>query len=152
MSIHNTVLVTVALATGAVLLMIGCAAPPETGGNLINVVKEAGLSDTVEIEIAELAGDAELGYLHRVTITDSQILDQIIAALNQDLQLGPRARCPARYELRFHLGDGTVQEFSYSCDNGPSFLHGGQDFWQVQDIQPPARFDELILEALASTE
>jgi len=145
MRTYKAVLATLALATMAALLVVGC------GARSVNVVRAAGLSNTVEIEITEVA---ESGYLHQVTITDSQIIDRIVAALNQDLELGPGSLCMARYKLRFHLTEGAVQEFEYSCGNGgwAFFLRGDQDFWHEQEPQPPARFDELIQDALASTE
>jgi len=151
MKTGKTLLTIVTALTSALLLVASCAVP-SMEKPAINVVKEAGLSDTVRIEIAEMVEKPELDYLHRVTITDPHTIDQIVATLNQDFQLDPRARCPAHYQLRFHLGDSTVQELGYRCDNGRSFLRGDQAFWQLQDLQPPAQFDELILEALASTE
>ncbi len=146
----------------SVLILGGCAsitvqptesptaAPPEVAH--INVVEQAGLTAAVEIEVLEWDLDSPSSYSHRLTITDSQVVARMVAALDTDLQLGPRARCPAWYTLRFHLADGTVQELGYACDpQNPTFLRGGQDFWQGQDVEPPGRFNEVVQEQLAAS-
>ena len=73
----------------------------------------------------------------------------------------PNGLCP-KYELHFHLQDGTVQKFGYSC-GGATFIRGEQDFWEgedfrcdqlrcfdEQDAEPPAEFEALIEELSAA--
>ena len=125
----------------------------------VNLVEQAGLDQTIAIGIAILTGGmsgesgAEApGYVSQLTITDPGLVDQIVAALDTVLELGPKARCPNGYELDFHLEDGTVQTFGYACGpGGPAFLRGGQDFWQGQQVTPPDLFNTLVQEQLAST-
>ncbi len=127
----------------------------------VNVAEQAGLTRTVKIEIletihSEVTGspgvvEAQVPEL-RLTIVDSQIIEQIVAALDADIPLGPRARVPASFILQFHLDDGTVQTFGYVGDSeSPAFLSGGQGFWRGQQGEPPAEFDRLLQEQLAST-
>jgi hypothetical protein len=147
------------------LILSGCgpstAQPTESStatpsaGPHINLAEQAGLTSTVKIEILELdlasASATGVQYVHRLAILDPQGIDQIVAALDMDLTLGPRARCPTAYSLQFHLADGTVQGFGYACDpDNPSILRGEQDFWRGQDGKPSAEFNMLIQEQLAS--
>jgi putative hemolysin len=117
----------------------------------VNPAKLAGLDGTVEIEILELNTAAATGYVHRLTVSDASVIARVVSALDVDLKLGPRVRCPAAYKLRFRLADGVVQEFGLGCDaENPAFVRGGQDFWQGQDAEPPAQFVALIQEQLAA--
>jgi putative hemolysin len=118
----------------------------------INPTDLAGLDGTVEIEVLELNAEAATGYVHRLTISDADVIAGIVFALDVDLKLGPRVRCPAWYTLRFRLSNGAVQELGLGCDaENPTFVRGGQDFWQGQDAEPPAQFVALIQEQLATT-
>jgi putative hemolysin len=117
----------------------------------VNPAELAGLGDTVEIEILELNTEAATGYVHRLTISDPDVVDWIVSALDVDLNLGPRVRCPAWYTLRFRLSDGEVQELGLGCNaENPTFVRGGQDFWQGQDAEPPLQLSMLIQERLAA--
>ena len=120
----------------AALLITSCgpATPvdePAQDGT-VNLVEQAGLDKTVAIEIAVLAagmsgesGAEAPGYVSQLTITDPGLVDQIVAALDTALELGPKARCPNGYELRFHQEDGTVQTFGYACGSRWSGLPAG---------------------------
>jgi hypothetical protein len=68
----------------------------------------------------------------------------LVAALDVDLPLQPTARCIPRYRLRFRLADGRAEEFVYSCEDGQAFLGGSQAFWNLQQVTPPKRFQELM--------
>jgi hypothetical protein len=120
----------------------------------VNVVREAGLEQTVKIEILELdlvSDSPTYGeYVERLAIEDAQLLDQILDALDTDLQVAPKVACIPEIILRFQVADGGVQEFGYSC-SGASFLRGEQDFWQEKDYRPPAQFDGLLQAQLATT-
>jgi hypothetical protein len=120
--------------------------PTEEPG--INVVTLAGLANTIQVEILEL--DAISGsYVHRAVVGQPSFVAQAVSALNVNLVLIPRVRRPAQYVLRFMLRDGSVQEFGYTAEQ-TSFLRGDQDFWQGQDVEPPAQFGALIQEWLAA--
>jgi len=120
----------------------------------INLVEQAGLSNSVMIEVMEFdldrSGNENNPYVLRLTITDTQTLDLFVDALDTDLQVALKVECIPEYELFFHLQDGTVQEFGYSC-GGASFIRGEQSFWGEQDFRPPERFDALIEKQLALT-
>ena len=83
-----------------------------------------------------------------MTITDPQMLDELLDALDTNLQVTLKLACIPEYELHFHLRDGTVQTFGYSC-HGASFIRGEQGFWAGEDYAPPEQFDALIKEQLA---
>ena len=128
----------------------------------VNATEQAELARTIKIEIletihSEVTGspgvvEAQVPEL-RLTIVDSQVIEQIVAALDADIPLGPRARVPATFILQFHLDDGTMQQFGYVSDSeNPSFLSGGQGFWRGQQGEPSAEFDRLLQEQLAATE
>jgi hypothetical protein len=132
------------------LIMSACAV---TQGERIIPVEQASLRDTVKIEVMEFDPDSAQTaspYVQLLTITDTQILDQLLDALDTDLQVALKVECIPEYELHFHLQDGTVQPFGYSC-YGASFIRGKQDFWQGEDYDPPERFDTLLQEQLATT-
>jgi hypothetical protein len=120
----------------------------------VNVVEQAELDETIKIELLELdlASDSPTQgeYVVRLAIEDPQLLDQIVAALDTDLQVAPKVACIPETTLRFHLADGGVQEFGYSC-SGASFLRGEQDFWRGKDFRPPEQFDALLQVQLATT-
>jgi putative hemolysin len=116
----------------------------------INPAQQAGLENTVEIEILELNMDASTGYISRLTISDPDTIAQIVATLDADLRLGSRLRCPEWYRLRF-LADGSVEEFGIGCSaDNPTFVRGGQDFWQGYDAELPPQFNRLIQAQLAA--
>jgi putative hemolysin len=122
-----------------------------TAAMAVNPVQQAGLDNTVEIEILELNMDASTSYISRLTISDPDVVAQIVAVLDADLPLGPRLRCPDWYRLRFYLADGSMQEFGIGCSaESPTFLHGGQDFWQDQDGAIPPQLAPLIQAQLAA--
>lgn len=120
----------------------------------VNLMRAAGLEQTSSLEILELDLDSDSPtsgeYVERVVISDPQLLDQVLAALDTDLQATPIVACIPEYTLRFRSADGGIQEFSYSCD-GASFLRGKQDFWQGKDFRPPEQFDALLQAQLATT-
>jgi hypothetical protein len=126
--------------------------PPVAEDASFNLVEQAGLNSSVMIEVMEFdldrSGNEMDPYVHRLAITDTQTLDLFVNALNTDLQLALKVECIPEYKLFFHLQDGAVQEFGYSC-GGASFIRGKQDFWDEQDYHPPERFDALIEEQLA---
>lgn len=78
----------------------------------VNVVREAGLEQTVKIEILELdlVSDSPTRgeYVERLAIEDLQLLDQILASLDTDLQVAPIVACIPEYTLRFRFADGAV--------------------------------------------
>jgi heat shock protein HslJ len=127
----------------------------------VNFVEQAGLAATVKVEIyetvsseiADSPGIVEAHVVHRLTISDSQVIAQLVAALDADLALGPRARVPTPYVLEFHLDNGTVQSLGYAITGeNPGILRGEQGFFQEQDAQPPVEFENLIGQLLASAD
>jgi hypothetical protein len=132
------------------LIMSACAV---IQGERINPVEQAGLRDTVKIELMVFdpeGAETTSPYVQLLTITDAQILAQLLDALDTDLQVALKVECIPEYELHFHLQDGTVHPFGYSC-HGASFIRGKQDFWQGEDYYPAERFDTLLQEQLAAT-
>ena len=89
---------------------------------------------------------------HRLTITDSKTVRQIIAALDTVLPLGPRAGIPMPYVLQFHLKDGTNKSLGYASGReNPAILRVDQlRCFDRQDAEPPAEFEALIGELLAA--
>lgn len=133
-----------ALALVLIVFLTGCrAATGATPANgLVNVVQAAGLDQTTQLEIMQIAptGQASAGRV----LTEAASIQPFIAALNQELPLRPRSRCLGQYRLRFHLTNGQIQEFEYYCQGDASFLRGDQAFWAGQEIESPAEFDRLV--------
>jgi hypothetical protein len=138
--------ITLAL-TLMLLLAVGCASARK---NRVNPVELSGLEKTVKIEVLEFArwATGSQPYVERLTLIDDQVLESMVEVLDTDLEKGLKVECIPEYRLRFHLEDGTVQEFGYSCGQA-SFLRGKQDFWQQEDYLPPQGFDDLLQEQLA---
>jgi putative hemolysin len=116
----------------------------------VNPARLAGLAGAVGIEILELNMDASTGYVSRATVSDPDAVTQIVAALDADLRLRARARCPSWYRLQFRLADGSMETLDLGCDaENPTFVRGGQDFWQGYDAELPAQLNPLIQAQLA---
>jgi putative hemolysin len=116
----------------------------------VNPAQQAGLEDTIEIEILELNMNASTGYVSRLTISDPDVIARVVAALDVDLRLHARARCPSWYRLHFRLVDGSVEALDLACDaENPTFVRGGQDFWQGYDADLPTQLNPLIQAQLA---
>ena len=142
----RTTMIACLLFAGALIL----SACGSFGEEKINPVEEAGLRGVDKIEIMEFDPDSTGStlYAQRLTVTDPGVLDQYINALDADLTAEPEiVACIPEYELVFHLQDGTVEVFGYSC-KGASFIRGKQEFWQGKDFDPPEDFDTLIEEQL----
>jgi hypothetical protein len=114
----------------------------------INLVSLADLDQTIRIEVLRREdGDdsTSANYEELVTFTKVETILSLVEALDSDLELNPRADCPALYTLVFHLTDGRQHEFGYACEMAsPSFLRGGQGFWQGQDVIAPDSFNRVI--------
>ena len=117
-------------------------------GTSLNLVALADLDQTVRIEVLrrENGSDSTSAYFEELfTITDAETIRTMVAALDRDLNLRPPAQCPALYTLVFHLTDGQQLELGYACDMvSPSFLRGGQLFWQGQDVIAPDTFNRVL--------
>ena len=118
----------------------------------INLVTLADLDQTFQIDVLrrEDGNNSTSAYFEKLfTITDTETIQAVVAALDRDLNLRPGAACPALYTLLFHLADGRQHEFGYACEMAsPSFLRGGQLFWQGQDVLAPDALNRLFSEKL----
>jgi hypothetical protein len=132
------------------ILMNGCAVVGLRGAN---PVEEAGLRDTVRIEVLEFnTWDPEAEpYVHRLDIADPGPISELVDALDVGLKVVLKVGCVPEYQLRFHLKDGEAQTFGYSC-HGAAFLRGEQDFWEGEDYGPPEQFREALEELLSAAE
>lgn len=138
------------LRSSALLLLLSwlCACgtlPTQTGTETqtVNVVEAAALRDTTSIVLAER--DLASGtYVTRETVSDAATIQAIIASLDVPLPLRSRLRCPEQFMIRFQLGNGTTQEFGYTCQDGGALLRGEQEFWRGQEVLPPERLRELL--------
>jgi hypothetical protein len=120
----------------------------------VNPMRAVGLEPTSSLEVLELNLDSDSPtsgeYVERAVISDPQLLDQVLAALDTDPQATLIVVCIPEYILRFRSSDGGIEEFSYSC-GGASFLRGGQEFLRGKDFSPPEQFDALLRAQLATT-
>jgi hypothetical protein len=129
------------LAAGC-LLLAACQPAPSSQAAGLNVARKAGLAGARQLEILE-QGATAADNVSRAVITDQATLRKLAALLDTPLPLGPRARCLGRYLLRFDV-QGRIEEFEYYCQEGTSFLRGGQEVWQGKQGQPPAEVDALV--------
>ncbi len=123
----------------------------------LNVVEAADLADTVQIDVlapktSSVDPDAsraprQPGMEVILSITDADDIQALISPLNASLPLVPPLRCPASYELQFHLKNGDVQAFNL----GLCGLYGPQKYWRNMTVQPPqafvSKFNDLLKEA-----
>lgn len=139
----------------------------EDGLPLVNVVQEAGLYQTVALEILELnKKQPTRSYSHLITIKDKHTLDQIATALDAIIWASGQEDCIPSYKLLFHLADSNVQEFNYHLrwDRMTSFDYGNvchpnqdsslrweQEFLDGDGGNPPGVFDVLIKAQITST-
>jgi len=139
----------------------------EDGLPLVNVVQEAGLYQTVALEILELNIEGpDRSYSSLIKIKDENTLDQIATALDAIIWVSEQEDCIPTYKLLFHLADDSVQEFNYhlrwdrmtSFDYGDvchpnqdSSLRGDQEYLDGNGGRPPGAFDALIRAQIDST-
>jgi putative hemolysin len=123
----------------------------------LNVVEAAGLAETVQIDVlapktSSVDPDAsreprQPGMEVVLTITDPEDIRALVSPLDTALPLEPPLRCPALYELQFHLKNGDVQAFQVGVCN----LYGPQNYWRGLTIRPPDdfanKFSALLKEA-----
>ena len=123
----------------------------------LNVVEAANLAETVQIDVlapktSSVDPDAsreprQPGREVVLTITDPDDIRALVSPLDTALPLEPPLRCPALYELQFHLKGGDVQAFQVGVCN----LYGPQDYWRSLTIRPPEdfanKFSDLLKEA-----
>lgn len=145
--------VSLALLLAGGMVFVACQASPTTSlpteePSGVNVVREAGLAGATTLEILEHIDEAGTEYRSRATITDQAVVAAVVKELDRVLPLGPRARCTGKYRLRF-ITPVASQEFDYFCQDGTSFLRGGQPFWREMQVQPPHEFDALLARLLA---
>ena len=100
---------------------------------VLNVVEVAGLEDTEQIEILPLVGPQANVV---TTVSDPETIQALVQPLNANLPLVPPKRCPASYELRFHLKNGKTIAFNL----GLCGLYGDQSYWKGMTINPPDDF------------
>lgn len=129
----------------------GICGPDSTGqevGGSLNLVTVADLRQTTQIDVLRREdGDdsTSANFEELVTISDEEMIHSLLEALDTDLQLSPSASCPAYFTLVFHQADGSQHEFGYACEMAsPSFLRGGQVYWQGQDVIAPDAFNQVL--------
>ena len=122
------------------------------------------MTQTVKVEIYETIRETvtpeaegrpavvQAQVFHRLTVTDSETIGGIVAALDTVVPLGPRTGIPTPYVLQFHLKDGTMRSLGYASGSGnPAILRVDElRCFDRQDAGPPAEFEALIGELLAA--
>jgi hypothetical protein len=132
---------------------LGTAQDPAPGQSL-NPVAQAQLADTQRIEVlaqthSEADGVAQASIQPLADIDDQETIAAIIASLDVELPLGPRARCIANRILVFYRADGSTYHLSYGCEaENESFLRGDDAYWQGLDAAAPSEFRELVQGAI----
>jgi putative hemolysin len=129
--------------------------PPAAKG--LNLVTEAGLHDTVAIEVWVQHERQENGMTTATVallreIDEVETVAELVALLDQEFPLAPRARCLANTTLIFRQADGSSYETGYGCQlENADFLRGEEGYWQGQDLVAPPAFQELIQAAVGLT-
>lgn len=125
----------------------------------LNAVEAAGLRDAVAVVIRPLRSlgpegsepvGGPAGGTEPIPITEPGLVAEMVAELDDDLPLRPRAQCAPLYALGFVRSDGETVEFEYACGEGPIVLRGEQAFFDGRDVHPSLQFDELIASRLGS--
>jgi putative hemolysin len=131
----------------------GVQEPPAPGQSL-NPVAGADLVDVQRIEVlvqthTQKDGVAETTIQPLADIRDPATVAEIVASLNAELPLGPRARCIANVVLVFYRADGSTYNMGCGCElENATFLRGDEPYWQGQDAIAPPGFHELIQSAV----
>ena len=125
----------------------------EDGMGYVNILQEANLENTVALEIFELNLEtSDEPYSLLLTIDDPEELQEIFTALDVNIRPGPGLLCAPIYQLYFHLADGGVEKFDYSCgESEATFLRGEQAYITGDDFMPPPLFNALMMEYVQST-
>lgn len=161
----------VVLLVGAAILG-GCvkpaavepAPPPGTiaTGSRVNLVQIARLALAEEVEVRKFSTEAATAgdrnpYVSKASIRDRGTLDELVRALDAEVEVGMSPACIPNYEVVFHRSDGVVVTFGYLCSEGK------QDSWIIPhrtsvsdgsfrlggEVKVSPRFRELLLAELA---
>ena len=125
----------------------------------INVVEALELGRTIQIDVTETVstevegspGVMEATVHHLLAIQDAEVIAQLVATLDTELALEPRARVLTPFVLEFQLDDGNLYSLGYlPGTDAPSILRGDDRVWGGQDARPPVAFERLLGELLAS--
>jgi hypothetical protein len=109
------------------------------------------VTETVSTEVEGSPGVMEATVHHLLAIQDAEVIAQLVATLDTELTLEPRARVLTPFVLQFQLDDGNLYSLGYLPGmDAPSILRGDDRVWGGQDAQPPVAFERLLGELLAS--
>jgi putative hemolysin len=124
-------------------------------GQSLNPVAQANLRGTQRIEVllqtySKEGGIAQASVQPLADINDPATVAAIVASLDAELPLGPRARCMANGALVFYRPDGSTYYMGYGCElESATFLRGDEGYWQGQDALAPPALRELVQKAIA---
>ena len=114
----------------------------------VNVVSAFDLRGTARIEVFELQVDGP-GYLLRTVFSDAQVVDKLIAALDEELVLQSRVRCPENFRLRFFFAGGRTETLGLVCFSEPDLVRGDDAVFGFMDAPLPADFRLAFRTAMA---
>ncbi|MBN1259094.1 MAG: hypothetical protein JXB35_00295 [Anaerolineae bacterium] len=129
---------------------------PET----LNVSQYLGLDLAVAVELVKNvvsqaeSGMAQTDLVGLAYISDPATVEAILESLHGELEIGPRADCPAQYFVIFHFVDGAKTPLSYGdCEGAVApFLRGQYGGELGQDAIAPEAFNMLVLEQIRIAE
>lgn len=116
----------------------------------VNVVEAFDLEGAVRIEVFELAVDGP-GYLLRTVFSDEDIVSGLVNALDEDLVLGSRVRCPENFKLRFFFSGGRTEMLGLICFSEPDLVRGDDSVFGFHDAPLPADFQLAFSAAMSVT-
>jgi len=106
--------------------------PSYTPGNTVNLTQAGRLSQTTSIEIISLLPQRQ----PRAIITDPAAINKFVQLLDQELPIHAPTACTSDFEILFHLEDGTVTRFGYTCS--------GHSLKGMGEVYVPFGFEALF--------
>ena len=120
---------------------INCTVNREQIANSINLVEEANLRTTTEIEMRRR--DANGDFVLKWTVSDQTEIDEIVDTLDVLVYPSTAASCTEVFRVIFKTatGDETIGTI---CGGNARLIRGDQSFWTGMDANAPTEFSDII--------
>ena len=117
--------------------------------NGLNPVQQSGLDMTATIEVWDLYSEGEGP---AVLLDNVEDIQKIVTSLDGDLSVTPKTFCAPRYNVQFHLSDGSFVDIHYFCDGNDPFIRSNMEYFKNEDYAVSVDFVQAMDRVLVQVE